>query len=358
MTVKDEIEAKLSAERAGRKLGDGLLTVIVDYLVDVVEVKDVNEVVIKDLLEIATDAWAETKGGGVLPGLHKKNIVARIAGKPIAVHMSSALSNDGGDDLEDDVDDSKLLGVEAPNARDLAKLEQDKQSQGLSGARLLVLSMSLELGRVPATGDVVGVLAYKGDARLTDLAKQQRKAGMPTLSKIVDGTNVRRDLQTHFSNLIRDYSDAGYIVEASRITQWWGETQTVSSDDKVLADYLKEYFRKYPGRGLPEVIDVIIATRVTGQRASGGISNEQLEKVREMAKAAKNEVAELKRELGSLKSELGRLKAKPGGPGSEQVGKGPKCHNCGAFGHIAKNCPDKAKDKDGAKDDGSKDDDE
>ena len=56
MTVKDDIESKLSAERAGRKLGDGLLAVIVDYLVDVVEVKDVNEVVIKDLLEVATDA--------------------------------------------------------------------------------------------------------------------------------------------------------------------------------------------------------------------------------------------------------------------------------------------------------------
>ena len=49
MPVRDDVRALLSEERGGKKLGDGLVSILVEYLVDEVEVKDVNEVKIKEL---------------------------------------------------------------------------------------------------------------------------------------------------------------------------------------------------------------------------------------------------------------------------------------------------------------------
>ena len=97
-----------------------------------------------------------------------------------------------------------------------------------------------------------------------------------------------------------------------------------------MAAYIREYFRKYSGRGIPEVIDVVLATGVTGQReSSGGVSDEKLKEVAAMAKAAKNEVADLKREISSLKLEIRRH---PKGPGAgDKEPRGPQCHTCGLW---------------------------
>ena len=164
---------------------------------------------------------------------------------------------------------------------------------------------------------------------------------MATLTKVLEGSRVRLECQTHFGNLIRDYSEMGQIEEASLITRFWSETQTVSTDDRVVGDYLREFLRKYAGRGIPEILDLAIATRVTGMRGTGGVTAEQLRDVMAVAKAAKNEVIELKREISSLKSEIRRAPKGPGGGDKEQ--RGPQCHKCGEFGHIARNCTNKDK---------------
>ena len=338
MTVTEDIKALLGAERGGVRLGAGLITLATQYLVDVAKVEDVNEIEAKDLKDAIYQAWEASNPGEKLPLLHERKVVAWTRGG-MSLPMSSARSVDGGmpglGDIEDDCEEALLFGVSDPSARDIAMLEADKLAQGLSGTRILILSAALELGRVPSSGEVLGKLGYKGDPRLSDLAKQQRKAGMGTLSKILDsGSGLRRELQSHFGGLIRDYTEAKRIEEASSITQWWSETQTVSGDDAVLASYIKEWLRKYPGRGIPETLDVILATRVTGQKGIGGVTAEQLKEVKEMAKAAKAEVGALKREVAGLRSQLGGEKGQGAG-----TNKGPKCHACGEFGHIARNCP-------------------
>ena len=340
MTVLEDIKDTLRETHSGRKLGGHIITLVAKYLVEVVKVEDVNELDKARLKTTAAEAWAHENDGASLPGHYESQIDEWLSPKPIRT-TSYARSVDGGDDMEDDVDDATLLCMEQPTARDLALLEQDKQAQGLSGARIVGLNASLELGRVSAIGNVVGVLAYKGDARLSDLAKQQRKAGMPTLSKILEGSHVRRELQTHFGNLIRDYSEMGNIQEASLITRWWAEAQTVSSDDKTLAEYIRQYFRKYTGRGIPEFLDVVVATRVTGERALSGVTADQLKEVLAVAKAAKSDAAGLQRELASLKAEVTRLKSNK--PGKDKSELGPQCHKCGEFGHIARNCTNKDK---------------
>ena len=343
MTVRDDIKAKLETVRGGRTLGGGLIKVVLEYLIDVVEVHDVSEFNIKALMETAVEAWKAEKGEAAeLPGIHKKAIVDWIASKPLPVEQESRLGG-GLLDLEDDADDSTLLCQEFPHARDIAMLEEDKKLQGLTGAQIVVGSEGLELGRVPAVGDVVGVQAYKSDPRLAALTKQQKKAGMKTLSTILAGPNVRRELSTHFGNLVRDYSDMGGIQEASLITRFWAETQSVSYDDKVMIEYISEYLRKYGGRFIPEVMDVKIASRVNNSRSAGGVTPEQLAEVKALAKTTKSEFAELKRELNSLKGELSRLKSKTGP--ADRDPKGPKCHKCGEFGHIARDCPKKKSSK-------------
>ena len=342
MGILEELHAKLSETRGGRTLGGGVVKILVKYMVEVMVYVDVNECDLKDLPTVAAEAWPNLMEEALLPALTARDIKDWVIAKPLPMLPGSTRSIDGGDDLEDEADDSQLLCTETPNARDLMLLEKDKAAQGLSGARLIALSLAAELGRVPPIGNVVGFYAYKGCAQLSEMAKKQRKAGMQTLSQILEGKNVRRELETHFGNLIRDLSEMGSIQEASLLSRFWGEAQSISTDDKTLASYIREYFRKYSGRGIPEVIDVILATRVTGQREmGGGLSDEKLKEVAAIAKKATNEVADLRREISSLKSEIRRNGKGP--VGGDKEPRGPQCHKCGEFGHIARNCTGKDK---------------
>ena len=62
--------------------------------------------------------------------------------------------------------------------------------------------------------------------------KRQRKAGLATLHTILeskDGNRIQK-LSSFFTNLIRDYSEAGCVQEASLLTQLWTEAQAFGRD--------------------------------------------------------------------------------------------------------------------------------
>ena len=78
---------------------------------------------------------------------------------------------------------SKLFGDAGPSTQDLARLAENKKAQGLvSGTRIIRHALALELGRLPAIGDVpvLGVVPYASNPRLSEPAKRQRKAGLVT----------------------------------------------------------------------------------------------------------------------------------------------------------------------------------
>jgi hypothetical protein len=355
--LKASMATLLGAERNGTVLPRVIVDVLVEYFVQVVEVKDVQEVDISNILEDATDAWARANDGDELPPFHVRKLSA-FAGIKSSKNEVKKLGDLKAPsirlDEEDEDDLDVLFGDSGASDRELDTLQKDKDAQGISGARRICLSVGLELGRAPIGGEVLGKVFYGSHVTPTDLIKRNRKAGVKMLNSILNsGSNVRRDLSVHFGNLVRDYSGKQLIMEASLVTQWWAETQTISHDDKVLAAYITEYFMKYPGRGLPTTIDVVIATRVTGSM-TGGVSTDALKEVKD---SFKTQIAQLKTEVGNLRSELGKVKKNPNPKKpdakkeGEKTGKGPKCWKCGEIGHYAADCPNAKEDKEEVEDD-------
>ena len=358
MAIAEDITQYLSAEKGGLVLGEGLVVVIRTYLLEVALVKDIKEVKSADLLDVAADAWSSVNDGASIPKLHlnalKKWVKGVVSKDSDSVSVRSGKGHGHVDSDDNDDDDDELFGEASPSTRDLVMLSEDKARQGLSGMNLLRLAVALELGRVPAMGDVAGKVCYKSDMRMSEAAKRQVKAGVVTLSKILSAkdTSMRRELQSHFGSLIREFSEMSLIKEASLITQWWSETQTISSEDKIMCEYITEYLRKYAGRGLPEVVDIVIATRVSGSRAGGGVSQEVVKELVSQAKnSLKSQLDTMKSELANLKSELGRVKSGANASNTADKLAGVKCHKCGEFGHLARNCPKKKEDKEEDKDD-------
>ena len=335
----------LSVDRNGRRLGAGFIEVVATYLVEVLKMQDVKELdIAADLVDYAEAAYAAQDDPTTLPKPMLRSVKLWCSSTPVNLDTSGqgkdAAGMIGGDS---DVDVMMILGTENPNTKLLEDFADDKKVQGLTGEQLLVLSMGLELGRVVTSGDVLGTLYYKSDPRLSTLAKQQRKANMKTLSSLLAEPNVRRELGTFLGSLIRDFSEDRHMIEAQLVSRWWSETQSITLDDKVLCEYIREYFRKYAGRGLPVLIDVVISTRVSGQaRAASALSSDEKKKVEDSekrARKAETSVEAVERKVASLERRLAALEGSGPAGGGGPDPRGPKCHKCGEFGHIARNCP-------------------
>ena len=361
MTVKDDVIALLSAEHNGTQLSKPLIAMTANYLVDVVEVDDVNQIMKKTLQKTFEEAWADNKDGADLPAMHVMSIASWLA-TPSVQHEVDAVSSRraGGGEGKITEDEEKLFGDAGPTAREKMMLKSDKAKMGLSGLRILILSLALELGRVPPAGQVVACI-YGSDPRLSDVVKTARKASMQTLTRVLENGDVPK-LGQFLMNLVRDFSDQDMIEEAQLITGWWTETQSVCSNSwSMMAKYVRMYLDKYVGRGLPEPVDLVLLNRLGGGGSGGEMATVAADALK-MAKDAKaradkavEEATTLKSQLASLRNELNRVKSANQGAGPSAGGaaggfKG-RCNICGKKGHKAVDCPNKNDADDDAKDD-------
>ena len=147
------------------------------YLVGSVELSDVSELDLSDLLTTAEEAWAATHDGEELPNVHRQRLMRWVAKtyrrrSPWRVTLLLLCRRSSTGSKDEDM--SKLFGDAGASTQDLARLAEDKKAQGLSGARIIRLALALELGRLPAIGDVLGVVPYGSNPRLSEPAKRQR----------------------------------------------------------------------------------------------------------------------------------------------------------------------------------------
>ena len=242
---------------------------------------------------------------------------------------------------EEAVSDRKTLGTNEIDelvdkeptvaAGDREKVKNDVRAQNLSPVQITALSESLELGEIVPLADVMNK-AYGSNPRLSEKAKTARKAGVLTWSKLLENKE-RRAVSSHIAALNRAFIGTGFVTEMSLVSAWWGELMAVFENDTAgLFDYLSEYARVYMGRGFPvRTVDVAILVRVRG-----GVSSDK-ETVKTLGQL-KIENAKVREEMAAMRQKLNGLS---GG------GKGPKCFNCGARGHVAANCPEKEEEDQG-----------
>ena len=335
-TLGRALAARIAAFRSDRELAASYVEMIVTYLVGVAKVSDADQLIVGDLLDYAKEAWANENDGGKLPGIHARAIAAYLNKSSSVMEdhsFSSAKEDEEGEETE------QLFGKSGATKRELKMLREDIEEQGISGMRIVCLSVALELGAVPSNGDVAGTMFYGSDPRISDIVKRRRKAGIATLSKLLESSkDVRRDVNAHISALIRDYSDRGLLAEASRINRVWIEAQAVCPTDKHLVEYFLEYLKKYPGRGLPVIVDTLIVARVCSQ--GSGPNSSELRELKEALKTIKDEAKTAKTESSNLRNEVTRLRVEAQARRQPTTpGEGPICHKCGERGHIARNCP-------------------
>ena len=109
MTVKEDVTAFLSAERNGQKLGSGLVKVIVTYLVDVVDVSNVQEVKLKSLKDTAKEAWKDQKDGSMLPIMHMDSLTAWLASTSVVDELNATSRQIKGGEVQLVTEDEERL---------------------------------------------------------------------------------------------------------------------------------------------------------------------------------------------------------------------------------------------------------
>ena len=179
----------------------------------------------------------------------------------------------------------KESGVTMTSATNL-EMENDMKAMSLDSGEITTLALSIETGQVHTEYDVIEV-AYGSDPCLTEVARQRRKAGLESLSKLV-ASKDGRGISVHFASLIRDLNADGRSKEVSVITSWLMEAQQVFGDDSTaFVGYVKEYLRRYKGRAFPVKFDFALFAKSIGS-VKGGLSEEQKEAINKGKKAARD----------------------------------------------------------------------
>ena len=146
-------------------------------------------------------------------------------------------------------------------------LATDMKAMGLTEGEIKSLALSIETGQVHSEYETIDSV-YGADPRLSDIAKQRRKTGLDSLSKLLDSKDGR-GVMTHFSSLIRDLNTDGRTRQVSIITAWLMEIQEVYADnDAALCSYVKDYLRRYRGRAFPVKFDFALFAKSIGSARS------------------------------------------------------------------------------------------
>ena len=201
---------------------------------------------------------------------------------------------------------------------------------GLSRECIKALALMIETGHIHTPEEVAGE-AFGGEPKMTAVAKARRKAGMESLTKLIeakDGPGIVK----HLTDLVRDLSEEGLARQAAIVTGFLMEMQQLFREDhSSMIAYLKMYLRKHKGKAFPVKLDFsVYAQAVATSAGKGGLSEDQKEAIK-AGKQATSKIESLTSQLASLKTTVAELK--------KAKGKSTKtCNFCGVEGHFADRC--------------------
>lgn len=363
--VEALVELTLDAERHGVYLQGGLVEPLLKHLVHTLNVKRVPRDLpesLEEWMKCAEEAFeADSKE---LPGAFEVRLRRWVRGDGLGLGGAASTKempptkSVGG--LLGGKGSYDLIGIEL-GMTSMAVEEQfgehnidlhtrphavsDMKAQGMSLTQILALTVGLETGKLHPVADVSG-FTYGTDIRTCELVTRLKKAGVATLSSLLKEGKVV-PVVAHLNSLLRDFSLHGQMREAALLSSWLQEWQQMFVGEETVAiAYLTEYFRTYPGRGLPTEFDFRIFFRV--QKAYGASGSEATKEVGKSVKALQGQVSQLQDQCSSYKKKIDLLQEsvkRSGGPKGLTGGKVGPCHICGEMGHLAAACPER-KDKD------------
>ena len=331
-TTNTPVEEYLGLTRGGIRLPSSIKDKTATYITTTLMIEfgeEVQDLGVDAFLETVNAAW-EAEVPGPLVKMLRKWFESPVSKAKILSFKESATPTPKDEGALFDA----FLGGEGSATAINSDLESDMKAMNLNGAQIMALALSIETGQVHTEYDVID-MTYGSDPRLCDIAKQRRKTGLESLSKILDAKDVRA-MNVHFATLIRDLNAEGKTSEVSVITAWLMESQEVfANDEAAMIAYVRAYLRRFRGRAFPQKFEfALFAKSITSSVRSGGLSDDQKETLKS-AKKATSEIESLKQKVSSLTDQVRAMKntSNPGGPPTKNT-----CHFCGMVGHIATNC--------------------
>ena len=361
---KTVLEAVLGCKRNGVVLHKNLIQCSVPYLLTITSHESEEElmselpVTPKEWMEMFDESWA-TVSEKLMPSLISGRAkvwsgfpsdasaaasptVAKgalggggVGGSSGKAPMHTNLNTSAGNDTYI----AEMMDGLVVSDHDVPKAISDILAQRISGLRCVALSLALMSGHVHPAGESAE-WRFGSDLRLCQLIRQQRKAGVQSLDDVLKAKS-KRGLAQHYSRLAKEYNDRGMIEEATLVSQFWAETASAfEGDDANLFVYISEWNRTYAGRGIPKILDTDLILRHR-KHEGGGASSSDLKKVEEAVKSTKEELRKSDERNAALMKRLQKLETKADNTGE----KGDKqCFICGGD-HLARNCPEKKKNK-------------
>ena len=299
-----------------------------------------------EMEDAAKDAWV-TAHGEDLPRMHAHR-VRKWSGEVVnKASKESPLAGDSvgeiGGDLRLSAARKEVADMDGLTIQEKEKAMKDMAAQGLTGARIVGLSLSLCLGKVMKPSACVG-LKYGEDPSLGELAKQARKATAKTLEKVLKSKDYS-DVGAFFTGLMSKFAADSMVEESALIGAWWAETAGCFVGEKdLLFKYLEEYFDKYAGRGLPVLVDTVLVTRLRNA-AGSGVGKDELKKLVAEVSELKTSLSKSKEAFNSLKQQFDAKLKKPTAEELEERRKNVVCNYCKEKGHYKSECPKLKADK-------------
>jgi len=320
----------LKEKRGGESLpfGDGQLAAVAEEMVrDSLSAAMLRErtLAVANMVDAVSPYFAAAMGRDRLPPVQQAILRAWWLGAAQAAGGTLQVARSAGAPAGRAAPD---LAAEKPDLTGAQVAELAKQNLNSSGA--LALSVSLLTGYVVTSMDLEsGGPAFEGAVYGRNLwtvkCVRQTKDDPGSLHHAIR-SGERSQVVQHLRNLGKDYREREMLAEASLILEFSAGLAEIT-EDRQFFTYLQRFFRKYPGRGLPELpLDRSLRDDVYREHERG-------------TESFKKELAELTKRV--TKAEEASAEAQRAAAEAKRASKPAvkTCFWCGGEGHVKPDCP-------------------